>query len=92
MKLNPNKYYWCILKVGNEEKKSRCIQLGYRPLTEDELKSVGNSLSVNPTHVVSFFDFESRRQIFARLIAEDEHSVTFQVGPDKYYIFREFTL
>ncbi|MGB9807598.1 MAG: hypothetical protein ACPLSJ_03440 [Thermosulfidibacteraceae bacterium] len=91
MKPNPNKYYWCILKAGNFEKKSRCIQLGWRELSEEEKKAL-SKLEIQPTHVINFFDFESRRQIFAKLVEEDETSATFQMAPDKFYTFKEFTL
>ncbi len=90
MKPNPNKYYWCKLKAGNYEKISRCIQLGWRELSEEEKKAL-SGYEVQPTHVINFFDFESRRQIFGRLVEEDEKSATFQIAPDKFYTFIEFS-
>ncbi len=89
MQISPNKYYWMILKVGDWEKPGRCTQLSIRPLKEEEKKEIPTT-EVDPTHVINFFDFEARRQIFGRLIEETEKRVVFQITPDKYYIFQEF--
>ncbi len=89
MKVSPNKYYWLILKVGDWEKPGRCTHLSVRPLKEEEKGQIPVQ-EVEPTHVVNFFDFEARRQIFARLIEETERRMVFQVTKDKYYIIQEF--
>ncbi len=89
MKVSPNKYYWLILKVNDWEKPGRCTQLSMRPLKEEEKAGIPES-DVEPTHVINFFDFEARRQIFGRLVEETEKRMVFQITRDKYYIFQEF--
>ncbi len=89
MKVQPNKYYWLILKVGDWEKPGRCMQLSIRPLKDEEKREIP-PMEVEPTHVINFFDFEARRQIFGKLVEETEKRMIFQVSKEKYYIFQEF--
>ncbi len=89
MIISPNKFYWIILKVGDWEKPGRCTHLSIRKLKEEE-KELAPNTGIKPTHVINFFDFEARRQIFGKLIEETDKRMVFQVSPEKYYIFKEF--
>ncbi|WP_068550038.1 hypothetical protein [Thermosulfidibacter takaii] len=89
MNISPNKFYWLILKVGDWEKPGRCMHLSVRPLKEEEKEQIP-SMEVEPTHVINFFDFEARRQIFGKLVEETDKRIVFQIAPSKYYIFQEF--
>ncbi|NPA15944.1 MAG: hypothetical protein GXO44_05275 [Deferribacteres bacterium] len=89
MVISPNKFYWIILKVKDWEKPGRCTHLSIREIKEEEKELIPDT-GIEPTHVINFFDFEARRQIFGRLIEETEKRMVFQISPDKYYVFREF--
>jgi hypothetical protein len=89
LNISPNKFYWLILKVGDWEKPGRCMHLSIRPLKDEEKEKIP-PMEVEPTHVINFFDFEARRQIFGKLVEETEKRIVLQIAPSKYYIFQEF--
>jgi len=86
MEISPHKFYWVILRVGDWEKKGRCIHLSIRELSEKERKELSEPF----THVVRFFDFESHRQLLGTIKEEDEEHIIFKVAENKEYEFRRF--
>jgi len=79
MQVNPNRFYWITMEVGDWKRRGRCSHLKMKRLETD-----------SPSHVIQFFDFESHRQIEGTLVEEGEDHMLFSIGGEKFYRFEEF--